>query len=146
SLRWVGAVNVVLANNALYCGVNVGIYGTGLTGAGVTVRANYVEGTLVGGSLDGTRFLAGGTAAGAFTNPAALDFWPPAGSLLRNTAEAAYLPSADFNGLPRTPSRDVGAYATKGFAQNVGWHITPGFKVLSADGTAPRRPLGLRVR
>jgi chitodextrinase len=146
SLRWAGAVNVVLANNALYCGVNVGIYGTGLTGAGVTVRANYVEGTLVGGSLDGTRFLAGGTAAGTFTNPAALDFWPQAGSLLRNTAEAAYLPSADFNGLPRTPSRDVGAYATKGFAQNVGWRITPGFKVLSADSTAPRRPLGLRVR
>ena len=66
--------------------------------------------------------------------------------LLRNTADATYLPAADFNGLPRTPSRDVGADATKGLAQNVGCRITSGFKVLSADGTAPTKPRGLRVR
>jgi hypothetical protein len=146
SLRWAGATNMVLANNALYCGVNVALYAPGLTAPGTQAKSNYLEGTLVGVSLDGTRFLGGGTAAGSFMNPAALDFWPQAGSLLRNTADTGYLPTADFNGLPRTPSRDVGAYATKGLAQNVGWRITPGFKVLSGDSTAPTRPRGLRVR
>ncbi len=146
SLRWTGAVNMVLANNALYCGGQVAIYAPGLVAPGAQATSNYVEGALVGVGIDGTRFLLGGTAVGTFANPAALDFWPQAGSLLRNTANLAYLPSADFNGLPRTPSRDVGAYATKGLAQNVGWRITPGFKVLSGDSTAPTKPRGLRVR
>ncbi len=146
SLRWSGGTNMVLANNALYCGMNVALYVLGFAASGTQVKSNYVEGTLVGVGLDGTRFLSGGTAAGSFMNPAALDFWPQAGSLLRNTADTTYLPAADFNGLPRTASRDVGAYATKGLAQNVGWRITSGFKVLSADGTAPSKPRGLRVR
>ncbi len=146
SLRWTGAINMVLANNALYCAGQVAIYAPGLVAPGAQATSNYVEGALVGVGIDDTRFLAGGTAAGTFANPAALDFWPQAGSLLRNTANLAYLPSADFNGLPRSPSRDVGAYATKGFAQNVGWRITPGFKVLSGDSTAPTKPRGLRVR
>jgi hypothetical protein len=146
SLRWTGSRNMVFANNALYCGANVALYALGFTEQGVQAKSNYVEGVLVGADLDGVRFLAGGTAAGAFVNPAAMDFWPQPGSLLRNMADTAYLPPTDFNGLPRTPSRDIGAYATKGLAQNVGWHITTGFKVLSTDGVPPAPPHGLRIR
>lgn len=146
SLRWAGASNMVLANNALYCGGAMAVYTTGLTGPTVLVRANYIDGTIVGASVDGTRFLLGGTAAGTFVSPGTRDFWPVTGSPLRNTAEASNLPLTDFNGLPRTTYQDVGAYSTKGLAQNMGWRIVPGFKTLSADSTAPTRPQGLRLR
>jgi chitodextrinase len=146
SLRWAGAANMLFANNALYCNGTMALYATGLSGAGITVRANLVDGTLVGASLDGTRLLAGGTAGGAFVNPAAMEFWPLAGSPLRGVADPAYLPTSDFNGLPRTIYKDVGAYSTKGLSTNLGWKIVPGFKVLSADSTPPSPPHGLRVR
>jgi chitodextrinase len=146
SLRWAGATNMLFANNALYCNGTMALYATGLSGAGIIVRGNVVDGTLVGASLDGTRLLTGGMAGTAFVNPSIMDFWPLAGSPLRNVADPAYLPVADFNGLPRTNSRDVGAYSTKGLSSNVGWKIVPGIKVLSADATPPSRPHGLRVR
>ncbi len=146
SLRWAGATNMVLTNNALYCGGKVALYAPGFTESGAEAKANYIEGSLVGASLDGTGFLAGGTATQTFANPAAYDFWPKAGSVLRNSADTTHLPPFDFNGLPRTPSRDVGAYSTRGLQQNVGWKIRGGFKVLVSDSTAPSAPTGLRVR
>ncbi len=146
SLRWAGAANMVLANNVLYCEGTMALYATGLTGAGIAVGNNAVDGTLVGASVDGTRFLTGGLASSTFVSPASMDLWPVAGSSLRSMADPAYLPTTDFNGLPRGTSRDVGAYATKGLAQNVGWHITSGFKVLSGDTIPPTQPRGLRLR
>ncbi len=56
------------------------------------------------------------------------------------------MPLTDFNGLPRTTYRDVGAYSTRGLSQNVGWKLVPGFKTLSGDSTPPVKPQGLRVR
>ena len=146
ALRWAGATNMVFANNALYCGGTMALYGTGLTGAGIVVRSNAVEGLLVGGSVDGGRFLSGGSAALAFVSPATMDVWPLTGSPLRGTADAAYLPLSDFNGIPRATSKDVGAYGTKGLSQNPGWRISSGFKVVSGDSQAPAQPKGLRIR
>ena len=68
--RWSGATNMVLANNAVYCPGGTAVDGAGLTGATVTVRTNFVAGGMSGAAIDGSRFVAGGAAAAAFTNPA----------------------------------------------------------------------------
>lgn len=145
-LRWAGATNMVFANNALYCGGTMALYGTGLTGPGIVLRSNVVDGSLVGTTLDGARVASGGLAALAFASPGTMDFWPLTGSPLRGTADTAFLPLTDFNGIPRATNRDVGAYGTKGLTRNPGWRIGPGFKVLSGDSQAPAQPKGLRIR
>ena len=130
-VRWSGASNMVLANNAIYSSataVNAG----GLTGAAVTVRANYVGGAMSGAALDNNAFFAGGTASSAFVNPAGLDFWPRSGSPLRGMAQAAYAPARDFNETDRNSPYDVGAYELNGLTSNPGWSIVPGFKSLAA--------------
>jgi len=81
-VRWSGASNMILANNALYCPAGAAVNGSGLTGSGLTISSNYFEGALSGAAGDGSRFVGGGTAASAFAGPAQLDFWPPAGSVL----------------------------------------------------------------
>ena len=128
-LRWSGATNMVLANNAAYCPSGNAVNASGI--AGFTIRSNFVQGGMSGGSVDGTSFVNGGTAGAAFTDPANWDFWPAAGSPLRNAADAGFIPPLDFNGTPRTSPFDVGAYETEGLAANPGWHIIGGFKPLS---------------
>lgn len=127
-LRWEGAREMVLANNALYCPGGRAVDARGLDGATVRVRANLTEGALVGVPLDGVRFAPGGPARLAFRDPAGADFWPlPAGPLV-GAASADLAPETDFNGARRARPYDVGAYQSEGRATNAGWRIAPGFK------------------
>jgi len=128
-LRWSSATNLVLANNAAYCSSGNALNASGIGGA--TIRKNFVQGGMSGGSVDGTAFVNGGTAATALVNAAGWDFWPLTGSPLRGAADAGFIPTLDFNGTPRTSTYDVGAYETEGLAANPGWHIFAGFKPLT---------------
>jgi hypothetical protein len=51
-VRWSGASNMVLANNALYCPGGAAVNGSGLTGSGLTISSNYFEGALSGAAAD----------------------------------------------------------------------------------------------
>jgi len=141
SLQWDGATNMMLANNALYCPGTSAMEARGLGRRSITVRANYVEGTLTGTMLDPTRLLDGGAAPSAFVDPARMDVWPRPGSPLVGHADHALAPALDFNGRARTPPVDVGAYETDGLAANPGWRIVPGFKPSTGSPSlpAPRR-------
>ena len=127
-IRWSGASNMILANNAVYCPGATAIDAVGLTGPSITVKANYVEGALVGASIDNARLFSGGSSPAAFVNPSQSDFWPTGGSVLVGKADAAATPALDFNEKSRTSPFDVGAYETDGLAINPGWRVRPGFK------------------
>jgi hypothetical protein len=144
-LRWSGATNVILANNAVYCAGRNALNASGIGGSTITVRSNYLEGNLTGGSIDNLRFFNGGTAASAFVNPAGWDFWPTANSILRNAANASYVPTIDFNEMPRTSPCDVGAYETEGLRVNPGWKVVSGFKATVVQNTPLLPPTNLRV-
>jgi Right handed beta helix region len=62
-VRWSGASNMILANNAFYCPGGAAVNGSGLTGSGLTISSNYFEGASSGTAADGARFVGGGTAA-----------------------------------------------------------------------------------
>ncbi len=128
-LRLSGASNLVIANNAAYCGSGNAVNAIGLGAA--SIRKNYIEGSVSGGSVDGAAFVNGGTAAAAFTSPSGWNFWPSANSPLRSSADARFTPSLDFNGTARTSPLDVGAYETQGLATNPGWRIAADFKPLT---------------
>ena len=130
-LRWEGAKNMVLANNAFFCPGGVAIDALGLGETGVTVRANAVEGILTGTSIDGAKFFAGGRAANNFKSSDAFDVWPNAQSVLVGRGDPNYAPPHDFSNQPRGSGKaDVGAYETKAQDENPGWKIGPGFKRL----------------
>ena len=145
-VRWSGAMNMTLANNAIYCPAATAIDGSGLSGAGITVRSNYVEGSLMGVAIDNVRFFSGGTASSAFVNASQFDLWPTPMSTLVGNAFASLVPTLDFNDTPRTSPYDVGAYETEGRPSNPGWKISPGFKTTgSQPPTPPAAPTTLRV-
>jgi len=124
-MRWTSsALNMVLANNAVYSPGKTALDTSGSVGS---FAANYLEG---GADLapDGTMFVNGGTAASAFVDPANSNFWPHAGSPLLNMANAGYASSLDFNQNARVSPYDVGAYEANGSASNPGWAVTAGFK------------------
>jgi hypothetical protein len=133
-VRWgSGVTNMVLANNAVYSpGKTAVSAGSGFSAA-VTLAANFVQG---GSSvtLDSTRFINGGTLAGAFVDAAARDYWPRTGSPLIGAGSVSAAPAADFNATARTVPVDVGAYETEGRAANPGWRIAEGFKVPGTSG------------
>jgi hypothetical protein len=131
-LRWIGARDMVLANNAVYCPDAQAVDGTGLDGSSTVGRSNLVEGTMAGASVDGVRFVAGGGAAAAFREPLTLDFWPRPGSRLIGRAADSFAPETDFNGSLRGRPYDVGAYQVSGAFGNPGWRVRPGFKDLAA--------------
>jgi hypothetical protein len=138
AIGWSGATGMTLANNAVYCTGASAVEASGLSGGTVTVRSNYVTGSLSGVSLDNSRFFSGGSATAAFTNPSQLDFWPPPGSVLIGKADSSLTPALDFNERTRQSPFDVGAYETDGLASNPGWKVVPGFKQKS--GSAPKTP------
>lgn len=140
-VRWNSATNMILANNAIYCGGGAAV---NAAFGSATVRSNYAEGSLSGASLDNSAFFAGGTASGAFVDPAAFDFWPRSGSPLRSVANASYAPGQDFNGTVRTAPYDVGAYELEGLLSNPGWPIAPGFKDGGGGASDTQAPAATR--
>jgi hypothetical protein len=142
-IRWSGATNMTLDNNAIYCEGTTAVNASGLTGA--TVRSNYVAGGLSGVSVDNARFFSGGGAGSAFLNAPGFDLWPKAGSALIGSAYARTVPARDFNGTSRTSPYDVGAYETDGLSTNPGWRIVPGFKSTDMTLSPPPAPTNLRV-
>ena len=144
-VRWSGATNMALANNAIYSPGGTAVNGSGL-GASL-VLANYVEGSLSGVSLDPERFLAGGSASSVFRDASAMDLWPTSSAPFLGKASASFAPATDFNERARTAPFDVGAYERDGLATNPGWRVQPGFK---SSGTAidtipPDAPTDLRA-
>ncbi len=127
-LRWSGAAGMTLANNAIYCPGGTAVNASGLGGAGISVKANYLEGSWSGLTIDGDRFFNGGTASAIFVDPGSLDFWLKPGVPLIGAATAAFAPAGDFNGTPRQSPYDIGAYETNGQPSNPGWPPGPGFK------------------
>jgi hypothetical protein len=105
------------------------VNGTGFDGKGIIIRANFVEGVLIGTHLDKERFLPGGNLARAlvFTDP--FDVWPRPKSVLIGKGDARFAPRRDFNAAPRgVKSVDVGAYEARTLIANPGWKVVPGFK------------------
>jgi len=125
-IRWSGASNMVLTNNAIYNPGGTAADLSGLSGASISVKRNYVQGS--GASIDNNAFFDGGSAAFAFVDSANMDVWPAPNSILRGVADASFAPALDFNATVRTSPYDVGAYETEGLATNPGWAIAPGFK------------------
>jgi len=126
---------VIVANNALYA--TEGGRAIGITGFGdLTVVGNIGVGT-------NSSFLAGnptawdptGNLLADFGSFAAMDAFPIAGSKLIGAGDATYQPDADFNGVSRAGSNDVGAYVYNPNG-NPGWQILSGFKEF------PELPLG----
>ena len=146
-VRWSGASNMALANNALYCPGTTAVNGAGLTGTSISLSSNYVEGGMAGATVDGSRFVGGGSSVSAFSSPAQLDFWPPPSSILIGKADTASVPTIDFNERARVSPFDVGAYETDGLAANPGWKVGPGFKQIGlAESLPPVAPMNLRVQ
>lgn len=140
SVDWDTATNMTLANNAFYCSGSTAVNASGLSRGGITVRNNYVAGTINGASIDNAAFYNGGSDSAAFVSASTRNFWPAVGSVLRGTAFAAQAPSQDFNGTPRTAPLDVGAYKSEGLAANPGWQVQASFKgdpLLAPDTAAP---------
>ncbi len=136
NIRWAAATGTLwLANNALYCDGGLAVDADSLGSA--VVVANAVSGSLSGATLDGTRFVNGGTAAVAFVAPASRNLWLKPGSPLLGGAVAAYAPSIDFNGSSRWAPVDIGAYDANGLAANPGWVVAAGFKQLLTPGFPP---------
>lgn len=127
-IRWSNATNMVLANNAVYCPGDTAVNAQGLSGGGITISANYVEGGMSGASIDNAGFFSGGAAAGQFTDPAGFDFWPTDTSVLLDAADPGFAPEFDFNGTARTSPQDVGAYEAEGLTTNPGWKVADTFK------------------
>ena len=125
-VRWSEAVNMVFANNAVYCPGRTAIDASEMADA--TAGANCVEGHLAGVVVDGSRFLDGGRISQAFIEPQENDFWPRSGSPLIGQADGAFTVERDFNRTVRQPPCDIGAYETEGQAQNPGWKVQAGFK------------------
>lgn len=146
-IRWSGATNMILANNAVYCPGGSAVNASGLTGSSVTVRSNYLEGNLSGATIDNSRFFSGGSATSAFVNVLGFDLWPLLTSVLIGRADAAHVSALDFNGAIRTAPYDVGAYETEALPTNPGWRVGPGFKPTGGQaGTPPATPTNLRAQ
>jgi hypothetical protein len=141
-IRWNNGVNLVLANNAIYCPMGEAVNASDLGDGDVKMRANYVEGPVVGVKFRPGQFLVGGNQNSTFVNPGELNFWPRPKSALIGAADISFAPALDFNNMKRRRSTtDVGAYDTQKKASNPGWKIVPGFKspnTVTDDGKSSR--------
>jgi hypothetical protein len=124
-MRWTGATNVVLANNAIYCSGTTAVDASGPFGI---IKNNFVAGALKGVSVDSSGFHNGGDATVAFLNASNREFWPKLHSVLNGRAVPEWAPPLDFNGSRRSAPYDVGAYERNEQEQNPGWKIETGFK------------------
>ena len=136
-LRWQDASNMIFANNAVY---SPGKAAIDTNTASQTVSSNLILGSIAdssGDAPDGARFLAGRTAASDFTAAGSQDFWPTAQSPAIGNADAAFIPSDDFNAKPRQSPSDIGAYHRGNQANNPGWAIQEAFKNGSGGSVPP---------
>jgi hypothetical protein len=114
-LRWTGAQDIILANNAVYCPGTTAVDAVGVGSSGVTSLANYYEGSLLPSPADNPGFVSGGAAAAAFVNVDAWNLLPAPDSVLRENADADFLPAdengytRDYTGRIRDLPPDVGA-------------------------------------
>ncbi len=123
-IRWDRASDMIFANNAVYCPGTTAIDGSGIENS--VAGANYIEGNLVGVVMDGLLFRNGGAISAVFTDPSQNNYWPRHGSILIGHAESEYTPKLDFNGTPRKPPFDVGAYESEGHTSNPGRPVQSG--------------------
>jgi parallel beta-helix repeat protein len=130
---WSGKPNMVLANNALYCGNDTALRFVDGS-SGVTVANNVVVGS-VSGVSGGT--VAGRSAAQDFVDANAMNVWPSINSPLRGAANSSYAPADDFNRTSRTGPVDAGAYEADSDATNPGWTIQVAIKNLGLADTIP---------
>jgi hypothetical protein len=110
-IRWAKATDMVFANNAVYCPDS-----TALDAAGTGIHrfsANFLSGRLVGVTLDGNHFVAGGSLAQTFLDPAQHDYRPQPDSVLIGRADPGWTPPLDFTGAKRAPPFNVGAFENR---------------------------------
>jgi len=117
-IRWNKASDMVFANNAVYCPESTAIDASGI--ANSIACANYIEGRLVGATIDDSQFFNGETISAVFTDPAKNNYWPRPDSVLIGHADSEHAPNVDFNGTRRKPPFDVGAYESEGNTSNPG--------------------------
>jgi hypothetical protein len=107
-IRWARAADMLFANNAVYCPESTAVDASGAEAH--RFIANYVSGRLSGVSLDGNRFVDGGSLSETFMDAAGRDYRPKPGSILVGHADPDSAPPLDFSGATRQPPCDVGAY------------------------------------
>ena len=127
---------ILVADNALYAQAGNAIFVNGTT-AMVTSIGNVGSGALNGiaGGFDAGGDLATDFGAASWSGAPPQDLVPRNGRLV-GSADAATLARDDFNGVPRYPQRDVGAYRANPDG-NPGWVLQAGFKTvlgIFADG------------
>ncbi len=93
-IRWSGTTNMIFANNAVYCPSATAIDTSEIMDA--IVSENYVQGRLLGTSMDSVRFCEGMTVVETFTDPERSDFWPRSDSALIGHADGGLDPRAGF--------------------------------------------------
>lgn len=125
-IRWNKASDMVFANNAVYCPDATALDASGISNS--VAVANFIEGRIIGATIDESRFCNGGTISAVFTDPAKNNYWPRPDSVLVGHASSNYAPELDFNGTPRNPPFDVGAYESEGCTSNPGPPVHSGFK------------------
>ena len=109
---------MVFANNAIYCPDGVAVDASGISEA--TLAANYVSGRLIGVRIDDSGFWDGLGVSAAFVNLREKDFRPKPGSPLIGKADTRYAAKLEFNGMPRQPAFDVGAFESEGSGAKLG--------------------------
>ncbi len=136
---WDGKTDMVLANNAVYCGSD-DFKISGLSG--VAVSGNVVVPAT--GALPASGYAPGRSLALDFVDAAGRNVYPAADSALIDAGDPAFGVASDFNGTPRDGRPDAGAYTWTG-PENPGWTPGPGFKGGGPEAAIPSPPENVRV-
>ena len=124
---------ILIANNAIYARTREAIQVP--ISNNITISGNVGIGNTIPGLPEAT-FDSSGNLVADFTNVAwtgpGRDAFPIVGSALVGAGDPTYMAADDFNGTPRTSTRDVGAYIFNANG-NPGWTVTSGFKFLHVD-------------
>ena len=125
---------ITIANNAIYSEKSQAVRVVGGSGSEITVAGNVVSGDVSGissgfsqGDLD-VDFI-----GGHFDGTPPIDLFPRPGGHLVGAGVSDFVPDADFNGIRRAGSVDVGAYRY-GSEGNPGWRLSAAPKGRDGDG------------
>jgi len=140
--------NLTIANNTVIGSIHLRGWGSGNGSASLSVANNVTYGGSItnqpGAATYSANLQFNSGAGGIFVDANNQNFWPSPGSPLIGSADAAYAPGTDFNGMNRQAPFDVGAYESDGLADNPGWAIQAGFKGIGErDIVPPAAPTGL---